>query len=236
MYWPRSPISDPRCKVAAGGYLLPSNCRETREFRSPSRSGMQLYSVPTETLWILAIAGQLPDPGTLAQVLGQDCGRPDEHTSNHDRCRSPTSCRRAQPRQRPAPSTVRRGSHPPASRRTRPPRRPASVPARRRRLREDTEELVVGTHPGAAEVTVQVSAGNVTLNGALRPIRTRQQSSQKPADAQPPRPRRYRPSAVPAIGGTGRSGRRLATSASINWIAVTDATTTTLTAPASPSP
>jgi hypothetical protein len=33
--------------------------------------------------------------------------------------------------------------------------------------------------------------------------------------------------AVPAIVGTGRSGRRSATSASINWIAVTDATATT---------
>jgi hypothetical protein len=32
----------------------------------------------------------------------------------------------------------------------------------------DIEELVVDTHPEADEVTVQVSAGIVTLNGALR--------------------------------------------------------------------
>jgi CBS domain-containing protein len=35
-------------------------------------------------------------------------------------------------------------------------------------IERETEELVVGTHPGADEVTVQVSAGIVTLNGALR--------------------------------------------------------------------
>jgi hypothetical protein len=35
-------------------------------------------------------------------------------------------------------------------------------------IERDIEELVGGTHPGAAEVTVQVSAGIVTLNGALR--------------------------------------------------------------------
>jgi hypothetical protein len=61
-------------------------------------------------------------------------------------------------------------------------------------IERDIEELVVGTHPGAAEVTVQVSAGIVTLNGALRVRSTVEHAGWAAC-----RPRRDRRAELPAL-------------------------------------